>query len=397
MTTRTQALRLTVCIVLILILLPSTAYLQERKEPAALSQDDEQQGEATAPKGESAASEPAPATDAIDSYTVKPGDTLWDIANTFLKDPFLWPFIWKANPAITNPDLIFTGSKLAIPGLAPIARALKADQKKAAGIEEPVQPRETKPQDGLATQPTPSPAAVAEGSPSEGNRLIVPEEQPLPAIDKYAMLSMGYVNDEEKGGKIVGSPEGSQSIFGYDDVVYVSMPSGEQIAIGDKFLISSPLHIVKHPKTGRRFGRLIKGLGILQIIAKDSPTVLTARITLSFDTIGKNDLVTPYQEPALIFNSSQKKAKDISGYILEVTDRRSINAEMDCVYLDKGSADKVEAGDRFLVYAEPEKRGFPKKILGEVQVIIVKEHTSTAVVRKSNDTMTKGDAVDFKK
>jgi hypothetical protein len=42
-----------------------------------------------------------------------------------LKDPFLWPFIWKANPYIANPDLIYPGNNLAIPSLAPIERALQ--------------------------------------------------------------------------------------------------------------------------------------------------------------------------------------------------------------------------------------------------------------------------------
>jgi hypothetical protein len=67
------------------------------------------------------------------------------------------------------------------------------------------------------------------------------------------------------------------------------------------------------------------------------------------------------------------------------------------VYLDKGNADGVEAGDRFLVYEEPNKRGFPRKAIGEVQVLIVKDHTSTAIVQKSTEPMGRGNAVDFKK
>ena len=54
------------------------------------------------------------ASGAPDEYVVREGDTLWDIASTFLRDPWYWPEVWYLNPQVENPHLIYPGDTLAM-------------------------------------------------------------------------------------------------------------------------------------------------------------------------------------------------------------------------------------------------------------------------------------------
>jgi len=47
-------------------------------------------------------------------YTVVSGDTLWDISVKYLRDPWQWPQLWRANPHIVNPNLNYPGDTLTL-------------------------------------------------------------------------------------------------------------------------------------------------------------------------------------------------------------------------------------------------------------------------------------------
>lgn len=47
-------------------------------------------------------------------YIVKRGDTLWDIAKYYLRDPWQWPELWYGNSQVKNPHLIYPGETLTL-------------------------------------------------------------------------------------------------------------------------------------------------------------------------------------------------------------------------------------------------------------------------------------------
>ncbi|NDY91134.1 LysM peptidoglycan-binding domain-containing protein [Ideonella livida] len=70
------------------------------------------------------------APDAPDSYTVKRGDTLWDISKLFLRSPWRWPELWGMNlEQIRNPHLIYPGQHLVL---------IKADGMARLAVARPV-------------------------------------------------------------------------------------------------------------------------------------------------------------------------------------------------------------------------------------------------------------------
>ena len=65
-----------------------------------------------------------------DIYTVKKGDTLWDISAIFLEKPWLWPEIWHVNPEIDNPHLIYPGDELRLVYMDGKPRIIRSNDEK---------------------------------------------------------------------------------------------------------------------------------------------------------------------------------------------------------------------------------------------------------------------------
>ena len=100
-------------------------------------------------------------------YTIKKGDTLWDISSKFLKDPFLWPKLWQRNPYITNPHWIYPGNPIRLSTMEPVK---KEEPKRLRNPKRLRKRRETERAEVKKVEPPPvekKPEVVAEVKPTQ--------------------------------------------------------------------------------------------------------------------------------------------------------------------------------------------------------------------------------------
>ncbi len=209
-------------------------------------------------------------------YTIKSGDTLWDISSKFLKDPFLWPKLWQKNPYITNPHWIYPGNPIR---LSPIEEV--KEEPKRAVVEKRLVIEEIK-----KVEPPPiekKAEGVVETKPVEEKKPVFPE-----------VRSAGFISDIDfKGIGIILQNRESKTLMAEGDIIYLSFKTSDPILIGNKYTIFRPSEIIIHPTTGKKVGRRFNITGNLQIIDQ-SGRFYTAKVIEAFETILVGDLVKHY-------------------------------------------------------------------------------------------------------
>ena len=226
-----------------------------------------------------------------DVYTIKKGDTLWDISSKFLKDPFLWPKLWQRNPYISNPHWIYPGQSIHLSADGDIkkeeASKIVAEAKpKEAVVETEIKapslpPTEKKPE--VSAEVKPEGKVAMEASLVEKKPPVFPERRSAGFVSDIELHGIGWVMDGKDG----------KNYMSLEDIVYLAFYTSKPIMIGDKYTVFRPTELIRHPVTNQKVGRKYQIAGNVQIIDQYG-NFFTAKIIESFAAIVKGDLLQPY-------------------------------------------------------------------------------------------------------
>ncbi|MBF0329330.1 MAG: LysM peptidoglycan-binding domain-containing protein [Nitrospirae bacterium] len=310
------------------------------------------------------------ATYALDAgegeYTVQKGDTLWTISSGKLKDAFLWPELWKSNPQLKNPHMIYPGQKLNL-----IDESGQTGKGKKHSATETITERPKK----NIIAPDKVTAKKVSG---QKKQYFVPLDM---------LLQSGYIyQDFKHDGKVLASRAG-KLIMGKGDYVYVE--TGPGISSIKKFFVMSQPEQVLHPKTEEAVGNLIRVKGVLELSAKEGSKT-TALITESYEEIVTDDLLKRHYEIEPPFDAkSEKRAEAEGGIVIKLTEGKILAGSLQVAYLDRGSMHGIEIGDIFKVLSQEE----PYMPIGQVRIINVGEKTSVALIIKAEQQIGVGDKI----
>lgn len=334
-----------------------------------------------------AAAPAAPETEG--TYVVKKGDTLWGISKSLLNDPVLWPQIWERNPFITNPNRIFPGDTLALPGgeaaPAPTAEAPKPEAPK----------EEAKP---------PAPAPPAQPVPPAVPEAILTPVPPVPVASQMAIACFPVLLEEAAVeaagiGSIVKSPD-NRLLLSQEDSVAVGLDREHIPKVGDRLAVIRPGPRVVHPWRKQVLGRSLFTLGILEVTEVRDRTVL-GRVAYGCEAINVGDRVAPFAlAPFPEDKVAQPTSRQVEGVIVENPRRLQILGFQHALYLDVGKDQGIGPGDVFAIYRASEPAvnlasgqvfPIPPVRLGEAVVIRVTRATCTAVITASAKEIRAGD------
>lgn len=278
---------------------------------------------------EEAASAPVPAAPAASSQTHKVvrGDTLWDLAGSYLKDPFLWPKILDANrEKIQNPRLIYPDQEFVIPTLEAAENLAAAP---VAAPEEPAAapaPAPEPPAAKVEVEPSPEPDAAAEApaqaedmdaASAPSKKMIAPQEDvvaeapeevddrvqdeqeakkkktmAVPGAGFMGGVADSFLADEnwEYDGYILRDRD-QRMMISQGDVVFLNIGAASGVKpkmVANIYRVGKK---VKDPYLKKKAGRMVKRVGAAMVTGQITDEGCTAVVTNSLEPIRIGDIV----------------------------------------------------------------------------------------------------------
>lgn len=264
-----------------------------------------------------------------DVYTVVKGDTLWDISGMFLERPWLWPEIWRINPQISNPHLIYPGDRIAL---------VYVEGQPQLVLERGVAGRTVRaiPSDTVSLSP---------------EVRYEPLESAIPAIRLDAIQGFLVNNRIVDPSVLDGAPyvvqgDSERLVLGAGDRLYVRglLPESESFNVVRR----GPLYV--DPQTKEVLGREATYIGLGQAVAQEND-VATMFMTDTREEVQIGDRVLPTEErrvDSTFFPSAPDGAVD--GEIISVFGGVTQVGQFDVVVINRGEREGVAVGNVLAIY-----------------------------------------------
>lgn len=341
------------------------------------------------------AQEPLPQT-----HTVRKGDTLWDLAQLYHTDPFLWPGIYRLNTdVVEDPHWIYPGEVLriapnenlaAVPTMdtppppepvdtTPIAAPDDSSETLARGPQQP----------SLAETPSEewTPLFDRQRSRSVAEILKAYTDQPYRALRRSEFYSSGFLTENQRlpYGKVLG-PVTPQQINATSSranalpytTVAITAPRGATYEVGDTLLV---LQIGDELEP---YGRVVVPSGLAQVTEEVDGHYLASVVAL-YGPIRNGHRVLPAENFSSVVGSRAVAVADgVRGSLLGGLGRQDLKEPQMVVFIDKGREDGVAPGDLFEVRRRPARLSDGtvrvNELMATLQIVHVRERTATAIV-----------------
>jgi hypothetical protein len=337
-----------------------------------------------------ASAQQAPAQPQQREHVVRRGDTLWDLARTYLSNPFRWPLIFDANrDVVENPHWIYPSERLIIPPFLQVQSDDPLGQRHDEDLaEHPWAMREAPvaPEDPAATD-----AAAEEARAT----LVTTLDLRRPAVSPAEYVSTPWLTDGNaappaaqilrKADPATGSSR-LPAVLLPNERVHVSM-AGAGVGPGDSLIVVRPGRYIG------AWGRIMEPLALLRVDTVWSGAVL-GRVVAQFGEARVGDAVLRMGAvPAIAVGEPEEVATGPAGELLQFVTPEPLYGTTDIAFISLGRSAGVGIGDEFAVYV-PASNQTPASHVGVVRVVRVGERTSTVrVVSVENQALRDGLAV----